>query len=218
MLTKLLKRVPLFTIAAALLVVSYGETTHGQARSSSGASARSSGGASGGGNGNFDPFNGQSPFGQRLGQNSGANPGRSGGSAGGFAGGRGRGQGGGKVIGQGGGQVRGNSGGSSNRSVSFSENGKTVSINESDESGITITVTEEVDGIEKKDVVKAASVDELRKKHPKAFELYKKHTSGPATSDANSQLRDHIERLQKENAGDPQLQGVFDLMLRELNN
>ena len=64
------------------------------------------------------------------------------------------------------------------RSVSFSENGKTVSISEDSRSGITVTVTETVDGQPKKTVTKAANAAELAKKNPAAYDLYRQHLGG----------------------------------------
>jgi hypothetical protein len=68
--------------------------------------------------------------------------------------------------------------GSTSRSVSFSENGKTVSIQEDSRSGIIVTVTETVDGKEKKTVTQAANAAELAKKNPAAYDLYQRHLGG----------------------------------------
>ena len=60
------------------------------------------------------------------------------------------------------------------RTVMVRENGKSVRI-EQDNNQITVTVTEKVDGKEKTKQYKAASVEELAKKHPEAHKLYEKY-------------------------------------------
>lgn len=64
------------------------------------------------------------------------------------------------------------------RNVSTSENGKTVSISENDRSGITVTVTETVDGQPRQTVTQASSPADLAKKNAPAYDLYQKHLSG----------------------------------------
>ena len=64
---------------------------------------------------------------------------------------------------------------SSSRSVSVSENGKTISITQNNENGITVTVTEMVDGEESKTIVKAATPQELKAKSEEAFKLYERY-------------------------------------------
>ena len=61
------------------------------------------------------------------------------------------------------------------RSVSISENGKTIKITENGETGITVTVTEIVDGEEVKETVNAANPQELRRKSAEAYRLYERH-------------------------------------------
>jgi len=68
----------------------------------------------------------------------------------------------------------GSSGGATSRSITVSENGKTVSITERSDTGITITIVQTVHGKPKTTVFRAANVAEL-KKTPEAYELYQRH-------------------------------------------
>lgn len=70
--------------------------------------------------------------------------------------------------------------GASSRSVSISENGRTVAITESSDAGITVTVTETIDGEERKTEVKAPNKEELRKKNAEAYRLYQRYMKDPA--------------------------------------
>ena len=61
------------------------------------------------------------------------------------------------------------------RTVEIHENGKTISITDSKESGITVTTTESVGGKKKMTKVRAADLPELAKKNPEAHHLYQKY-------------------------------------------
>lgn len=124
---------------------------------------------------------------------------------------------------------RSGSSGGTNRSVSFSENGKSVTITESSDSGITVTTTEMIAGKEKKTVVKAANPEQLQKRNPEAYRLYKSHMdnaqgaagvdqggeAGPG--DARGMLREQLREQVKQNAGNPQMKAMLEKMLRDLD-
>jgi hypothetical protein len=76
----------------------------------------------------------------------------------------------------------GGSGGS--RSTSFNEDGKKISITENN-SGITITTIETVDGKEKKTEVRAANAKELEAKHPEAYRFYARRLGGTGGASAS---------------------------------
>ena len=61
------------------------------------------------------------------------------------------------------------------RTIEIHENGKTISITDSKESGITVTTTESVGGKKKMTEVRAANVAELAKKNPEAHHLYRQY-------------------------------------------
>jgi hypothetical protein len=60
-------------------------------------------------------------------------------------------------------------------SVEVEENGKRISITDTKESGITVTITESVSGKERRTKVRAADQTELEKKSPEAQQLYRKY-------------------------------------------
>jgi hypothetical protein len=61
------------------------------------------------------------------------------------------------------------------QSIEVQENGKTIAISDSKESGITVTITELVGGKKKMTEVRAANPAELAKKNPEAHHLYKRY-------------------------------------------
>ena len=61
------------------------------------------------------------------------------------------------------------------RTIEIHENGKTISITDSKESGITVTATESVGGKKKMTEVRAANAAELAKKNPEAHHLYRQY-------------------------------------------
>jgi hypothetical protein len=102
-----------------------------------------------------------------------------------------------------------------------------VSITESTDAGITVTTTETVDGKEKKNVVKARNVQELKKQSPEAYRLYKSRmdpAQGQAGaggnaggSDAQEMLREQLRKQIEDNAGNPQMKAMLEQMLREMD-
>lgn len=100
------------------------------------------------------------------------------------------------------------------RSVSVSENGRNVSIAE-DNGGITVTI----DGR----VIRAANETELRRKNAEAHRLYKEHLGAPDVNErdhpsANDLLRNELMNLRDENGDHPQLKGMIERMLREIDH
>ncbi len=71
------------------------------------------------------------------------------------------------------------------RSTSTTENGKTASISENDHSGITVTVTETVNGQPRQTVTQAANPADLAKKNAAAYELYQKYLGDKASVHAS---------------------------------
>ncbi len=61
------------------------------------------------------------------------------------------------------------------QTVEIEENGKKVSITDSKELGITVTITESVNGTKKTTKVRAADTAELAKKDPEAHKFYRKY-------------------------------------------
>jgi hypothetical protein len=61
------------------------------------------------------------------------------------------------------------------QSVEIEENGKKVSISDTKESGITVTITESVNGKKETTKVRAADTADLAKKNPEAHKLYRKY-------------------------------------------
>ena len=61
------------------------------------------------------------------------------------------------------------------QTVEVEENGKKVSITDSKNSGITVTITESVNGKKKTTKVRAADTAELANKNPEAHKLYRKY-------------------------------------------
>ena len=55
------------------------------------------------------------------------------------------------------------------------DNGKKVSITDSKDSGITVTITESVNGKKKTTKVRAADTADLAKKDPEAHKYYRKY-------------------------------------------
>jgi hypothetical protein len=82
----------------------------------------------------------------------------------------------------------GQSGGSTSRSITAQEDGKTISISESSDSGITVKTTETVEGKPRESVVRAPNAATLAKHNPKAYELYQRYldAGGSATAVAGS--------------------------------
>ncbi len=116
------------------------------------------------------------------------------------------------------------------RSISVSKNGKTVTITENNETGITVTLTENIGGKEVQSVVRAANAEELKRKNPVAFRLYQQYASakdvggggvgggvgGVGGVDAKAGLREELLKMAEENAGNPQMQVLIQRMLRDL--
>ena len=118
---------------------------------------------------------------------------------------------------------------SGSRSISISENGKNISITEDADSGISVTVTEMVNGKERKTVVKAADAEKLKKKSAEAFRHYKRYLGetrhagaldcGPQGGPEDDALRgfeDALRRIMEENADNPQMQQMLEDSLRQL--
>jgi hypothetical protein len=124
--------------------------------------------------------------------------------------------------------VGGSSSAGSRRHVSVRENGKTISISQ-DHSGITVATVEMDGGKEEKTVVKAANAQELERKNPEAYRLYKQHLDGaadaagpgqsslPWPSDARGMLREQLRQQLRDSGDNPQMQGLLEKMLRQLD-
>jgi len=123
----------------------------------------------------------------------------------------------------------------SSRSVTVAENGKKITITEND--GV-ITVRSG------RQVVRAKNQAELGKKSPEALRLYKEHftegapamqapavqgtarqnpgmpaNGGPGFgNNARDMLRDQINQMRDENAGNAQMQGMFDRMMQQIDD
>lgn len=69
-------------------------------------------------------------------------------------------------------------GGKGQRSIHARDNDKSVDIKDDTEGGITMTITERVDGKDQTRTIEAKDAAELKVKDPQAFELYEKHTAG----------------------------------------
>jgi hypothetical protein len=122
-------------------------------------------------------------------------------------------------AGGGAGNMAGNAGESSSRSVSISENGKQITITENDR-GITVRANGRA--------MRARNAAELARRSPEAFRLYNEHFAnaapamqagaGPANGNkAQDMLRDQINQMRGEHAGNAQLQGLFDQMLQQID-
>lgn len=139
---------------------------------------------------------------------------------------------GGRAFGQAGGGGNGSGEQASGRSVSFSENGLSVTITE-DKDGITVTTSEQVDGQEKKNIVKAANAQELERANADAFRLYQQHLVngaangagigvdatglGGAPVDAQQLLRQELLKQIDDNANNPQIQELLRRSLESLD-
>lgn len=66
------------------------------------------------------------------------------------------------------------------KEVTAEEDGRKVQIQESPEKGITLKVTETVNGKEETKTYTAKTVEELKKQHPDAHKLYEKYAAGNA--------------------------------------
>jgi hypothetical protein len=129
----------------------------------------------------------------------------------------------------GGSSGRSSSGGGTSRSVSFNENGKSVTITESSDSGITVTIGEKTAGKGKKTVVKAANPQQLQKKNAEAYRLYQSHMDGAqgaagagqggvaGTRDPKAILPEQHPAQLKQNAGNPPMKEMLEKMLRDLD-
>lgn len=115
---------------------------------------------------------------------------------------------------------------SRDRSITVTDNGKTVTIVEN-ASGITVTVGEKI--------VRARNASELKKASAEAFQLYEKHLNKPgdrregtdaedllrgnleAGPDASELLREKLKEMRNEKPDDPRFQELIDRMLKELD-
>ena len=115
---------------------------------------------------------------------------------------------------------------SRDRSITVTDNGKTVTIVEN-ASGITVTVGEKI--------VRARNANELKKESAEAFQLYEKHLNKPgarqegtdaedllrgnleAGPDASELLREKLNEMRNEKPDDPRFQELIDRMLKELD-
>lgn len=123
------------------------------------------------------------------------------------------------------------------KTVTINENGKKVTVSETDK-GITVSTTEMVNGKEKKVDVKAASASELKRKNPTAFRQYEKAMNGNSAiananggnlngkdfnfalngnGDAKAMMKEQIQKMIQENAGNPQLKSLLEEMLQKIN-
>jgi hypothetical protein len=84
------------------------------------------------------------------------------------------------------GSSSGNSSTSSSRSISFTENGRKVAITENSRNGITVKITETVDGKPETKIVQAANAADLAKKDAAAYDLYKRHLGGKTGGHASA--------------------------------
>jgi hypothetical protein len=69
-------------------------------------------------------------------------------------------------------------GGKGQRNIHTRDNGRGVDIKDDTEGGITMTITERVDGKDESRTIEAKDAAELKVKDPQAYELYEKHTAG----------------------------------------
>jgi hypothetical protein len=74
------------------------------------------------------------------------------------------------------------------KTVEVDENGKIIKILDDPNNGITVTVTEKVDGKDKTSTYAGKTAEELKKNHPQAHDLYEKYTKNPLGL-GNIQLR-----------------------------
>ena len=99
-----------------------------------------------------------------------------------------------------------------NRTATFTNDGKTVTIAESP-SGISVSVTAMVDGVEKKTEVKAANAEELARVNPELYRLYREQFGagqgnaapfgGVGGPNAKQLLHDQLWKQIEDNAGIP---------------
>ena len=132
------------------------------------------------------------------------------------------------------------------RSISVSRLGKTVTITEDDEKGITVALKEMIGGREVNSEVNAANAAELKRKNEMAYRLYQQYSGGLAPvadgdegrgvvedakaeargarlgdagippADARAQLRAELLRQAEAHADNPQMQILIQKMLKEL--
>jgi hypothetical protein len=112
-----------------------------------------------------------------------------------------------------------------NRTMSFSTNGRDVSIEENG-SGITVKITEVKGGRETKATVHVKSRAELEAKHPDAYQLYRDCFGAAADfslpgsmqpMNALEMLRDQLRAQQESHRGNPQMQQILQEMIDDLH-
>ena len=113
-----------------------------------------------------------------------------------------------------------------NRTATFTEDGKTVTIAESP-SGISVSVTEMVDGVEKKTLVKAANAEELARMNPELHRLYREQFGagrgnaapfgGVGGPNAKQLLHDQLRKQIEDNAGNPQMKMMLEKLLKQID-
>ena len=73
--------------------------------------------------------------------------------------------------------------------VDAEENGQKVKINQDPKKGITVEITEDKEGKKETNKYQAANIEELKKKHPKAHDLYQKYTGNIKSGDGNVSIK-----------------------------
>ncbi|MEZ6118925.1 MAG: hypothetical protein R3C28_20475 [Pirellulaceae bacterium] len=104
--------------------------------------------------------------------------------------------------------------------ASNSTSGKSVSITENNDSGITVTISETVNGDERTRTVQAADAAELKRKDPEAFRLYQArgaHDPNELARESRDMLKDEIRKLRDQNADRPELGNLIDRLLQDLD-
>lgn len=91
------------------------------------------------------------------------------------------------------------------RKISVTQDGETIVIEDKAEKNITVRRTRMVDGEKKTEEFKAPDFDTLKKNHPDAAELYRKHTDGVQNAQ-QMRAQIQIQIQQRLNNGNP-----FDL-------
>jgi len=64
------------------------------------------------------------------------------------------------------------------KDIDVKENGRKIKIHDDPNQGITVEVTEKKDGKDKTSKYEAKNADELKKKHPEAYKIYKEYAEG----------------------------------------
>lgn len=111
---------------------------------------------------------------------------------------------------QSGSQKQSGSSSSKNRSITVLEDGRKISITEND-SGITVSINGRT--------VRAKNAARLKKKSPYAYKMYEKHLGDHANgneSESTKLLRDNLNKLRDENADNPQLKSLIEMMLQNV--